>query len=978
MRRVTTAFRLILLRVLPQGSGLRRLIASSYHGFAEGRLEFRDQLSDRPIYRNSVGLRGYGAWRRQEDRRRRATAAAIPPEEFSLFSTSFAVIIEHAVGSQAGVARSRRSVELQTEAVASIHPVPDGAPLAELAAALTEDFVLVIKAGSVLAPTALAEVAKMHRIDPQLQVIVFDSDRRGFLGRRHSPLFRPAWSPETLLGYNYIGRAFAIRRQAVANVTATTASDTGIWRLLLEPWKESDLGRLSHVLLSEPSTARHVLGDGDAEMLRGVLAERGETARVDVVDGRVARVRFTPSEWPSVSIVIPTRHSRVNLDRLLPSLAATDYDRFDVLVMDNGGETAENVAWYRDNSHGLDLSVTWWTEQPFNYSRVNNVGVRATHGEVVVMLNDDTQVVDSGWLKEMVGHVVREGVGTVGAQLIQGDGFIQHGGVVLGPGGFADNLFAGMRPHSSSLLGDTDWYRNSLAVTGACVAVTREIFESVDGLDERFILCGSDVVLGLDQVIKGRRNVVIPFDIVRHFESLTRGTAVPAEDFYASYFRYHPWLQNGDPYASPNVSRLAAIPRFHNELDPRPVRLSLERVGRRFAKLSQSSSISEEAKGLMHKGSISSRDVEAVHALHTQTAGPLEIRTVNWFVPDIDMPFFGGLNTAFRIADKLAREHGVVNRFVMLAERNEAYVAGAIAAAFPGLAGSPIHFYDGDDAQIATIPPADIAIATLWLTAPHVAKSPGVKRKFYLMQDYEPGFYPASTMYAMAEESYRLGLYGICNTESMHAIYTGMYGGKATFFTPAVDRSIFHAEGRPEKSADDPVTIFAYARDHFRNCWELVYAALTEIKRRHGDKVRIVAAGARYLPPSSDFIDMGLLDYRATGALYRQADIGVTMQISRHPSYLPLELMASGVAMVAPDSEWFSWLFSPGENSLSTRRSFDDLVDNLDRLVRDADLRRTIALGGLNTIDAGHADWDAALDDVFSYMTDPDAVQRAE
>lgn len=138
-----------------------------------------------------------------------------------------------------------------------------------------------------------------------------------------------------------------------------------------------------------------------------------------------------------------------------------------------------------------------------------------------------------------------------------------------------------------------------------------------------------------------------------------------------------------------------------------------------------------------------------------------------------------------------------------------------------------------------------------------------------------------------------------------------------------------------------------------------------------GDGVRIVAAGARYLPESVDFIDMGLLDYRATGNLYRETDIGLTMQISRHPSYLPLELMASGVPMVAPDSRWFDWLFQDGENSLLTMRTLDDLVAKLDRMITDVEFRKTLATGAAATIDEHHSSWDRALAHIYDYMCNP-------
>lgn len=956
-------------RVLPLDSKPRRIIAGTNQGLRAGSAEFRDVVEQPGLPAGATpGLASYDAWRRQQRK-------LSHPESELRSTTSFAIVIEVPEGTPATlVAKTRRSIAEQLSVSASVHEVATGTPFEQLFGAVTADFLLFLQAGSTLAPHAIADIAKAHREDPALGMIAFDSDLESALGRVHDPLFRASWSPEMMLGTNYLGRAFAIKLSLARKVRGAALGDTGVWQLLLDAGLDSrTVGSVNRVLLTEKTRSVPHATSTDARMVREALAQRGETAETSVQNG-IVRVRFTPEVWPTVSVVIPTRHSRANLARLLPTLAGTDYPHFDVAIIDNGGESDERNAWYAENANGLDLSVQWWTESPFNYSRVNNVAARSTAGEIVLMLNDDTAVVDAGWMKEMVGLLLRDGVGTVGVQHLNGDGAVQHGGVMVGPGGFADNLFTGMAPNSDTIIGSTDWYRNTLAVTGACVAIRRSDFEEVGGLDERFILCGSDVVLGLDQVIRGRRNAVVPFDVVRHYESVTRGTAVPAEDFYASYWRYNPWLQNGDPYVSPNVSQLSAVPRFKSNRDPNPIKLSLAAIGRPFTKVKQGSSISEEATGLVHQASISPAGVRAVHEQHASVDGFAGVKTVNWFVPDLDMPFFGGVNTAFRLADKLAREQGVVNRFVMLAAPNHEFFRSALAAAFPGLGSSEILFYNGTDESIAALPEADAAVATLWLTAVHVAKAQGVRRKFYLMQDYEPGFYPASTMYAMAEESYKLGLYAICNTQSMHKIYTEMYGGKATYFTPAVDRAVFHPEGRRVKGDDEPVTIFAYARDHFRNCWELVYAALSEIKRIHGDDVRIVAAGARYLPGSADFIDMGLLDFRATGALYRETDIGLTMQISRHPSYLPLELMGSGVPMVAPDSDWFTWLFEPEQNSLVSMRTLEGLVEQLDTLVRDKQLRMKLQAGAIETIDSRHGDWDAALSHVYAYMCDPEGA----
>ncbi|MCR8670425.1 glycosyltransferase [Agrococcus sp. HG114] len=876
-----------------------------------------------------------------------------------------AVVVEvpHGERLDAGTARSVRGQKRsspQLIEVASGTRIED-VPLPE------RGFALFLRNGDRLDPSALAVLAREHAIDPSRRLITFDRDHLAG-GKREQPVFLPEHAPEMLLGANHVDRAFAVDTAHVG--TGWTVDDSGVWRFLLaRDFQSWEWMRVPFVLLSVARDARRPSAE-DAAMVAAVLAARGERATAEV-HGSVVRVRFEPAAWPKVSIVIPTRHNRANLERLMPTLARTDYPEFDVTIFDNGDETPEHRAFYEAWGESLALRVEWYATDSFNYSKVMNRAVASTDGELVLTLNDDTEAVDAGWLREMVGHLLREGIGTVGVQHRFADGRIQHGGVTLGPNGFADNTFTGMRPGEATMLGSTDLYRDSLAVTGACTLIRREHWDEVGGMDENFILTGSDVVLGLDQHLRERRNVVLPFDLVRHHESVTRGTsAIPESDFFASYWRYHSWLSGEDPFWSPNLSRASAVPRLRPHDEASPIRYTFQALGRPWGEVKQTMGISDEAKSLLDTASVSREQVDAVRALHEAEAGRLEIRSINWFIPDIDMPYFGGLNTCFRLAAKLHRDHGVHNRFIVFGSPMKHWVSTAVAAAFPELREADVHYYQGLDEQLDAIPEADAGVATLWLTAMHLAKASGMRRKFYLVQDYEPGFYPASSMFAMTEESYRLGLYGLCNTRSMHEIYRDLYDGESTWFAPAVDRSIFHAEGRREKGADEPVTIFAYARDHFRNCWELAYEALRRIKRIHGDGVRIIAAGARYLPPTADFVDMGLMDYRATGAMYRETDIGLTLQISRHPSYLPLEIMASGATMVAPDSKFFKWLFTE-DNSSEAMRTVDDIVAQLDGLVRDAALRRRKQQAALATIDTGHGSWDAALSGIYDYMCDP-------
>jgi GT2 family glycosyltransferase/glycosyltransferase involved in cell wall biosynthesis len=686
-------------------------------------------------------------------------------------------------------------------------------------------------------------------------------------------------------------------------------------------------------------------------------------------------VRWALPDPPSVTVIIPTRHNQQMLSTCLPSLAATDYPAFDVRIVDNGGRTPEHEAWYAANDHGLDLDVTWWDEE-FNYSRVNNVAAAGASGDVLVFLNDDTELRDPAWLRELVGWSIQPGIGLVGLQLIDPEGRIQHGGVVVGVNGFADHLFLGLEPHSATLLGSTDWYRNTLSVTAACVAVRRELFEQVGGFDERFVLCGSDVVLGFDTRFAGYRNVCSPVTEVRHLESATRGRTVPVGDFHASYWRYQKYLRGGDPYFSPSLSTRTGAPLFRDADDRGPMPQVGEVLGRNFTVFRQKA---DEAESVWLSDICRADDavVDAVDALHAGTSGWADVETMNWFFPDIDSPFYGGINTALRLAEHLQAHHGVRHRFVMMADPNEVFFRSALAAAFPSLADVPMTFIGGPtDPELSRVPYADVSIATLWVTAYSVARFPHTRRKFYLIQDFEPQFYPAGTNYALAEEGYRLGLYGLCNTERLLDIYERDYRGVGGSFMPAVDDSVFHARGRRPLRHDGPATVFVYARPgHWRNCWELASLALGELKERLGDEVRIVTAGSWARPDDlgRGIEHLGLLDYRDTGELYRRCDLGVALTVSAHPSYLPLELMACGVPVVAFDNPAGDWILHHEVNSLRCRRTVDGLAEAMSRLVVDQDLRVRLGAAAETTIAERFARWDDAFAGVYGVLADPHA-----
>jgi GT2 family glycosyltransferase len=548
-----------------------------------------------------------------------------------------AVVVD-ARGARAGsVLATRSSLESQWVSGGRIHVAATAEELSEAVDALAEEEasipLAVVKAGDTFRPDFAARVLDAFWEQPGLRMVHWDEAA----GDHGEGLWvRPSWSPDLLLSANAWGRAFAVRARDWTGFRPESG-DAAWWEVLLQSALDpADVRRLARVAMVG---TRHEPSPGLGSALVGAeLARRGWPARAESM-GNAVWLDWDREPLPSVSIVIPTRHNTPLLDRLLPTLVDTDYADFEVVVIDNSGETKAKANWYARWKDRLDLKVLWW-EHPFNYSAVNNHAASHSRGEVLVFLNDDTEATSPDWLRQLVGWASRPGIGTVGAQLIDGDGLIQHGGVVVGMDGSAGHLFAGGAPHSNTLLGHTDWTRNVLASTAACVALRREVFDACGGFDERFVLCGSDVNLGLQAHVRGHRNVVLPSVGMRHMESATLGPGggVP-EDQFASWWHYQRWITGGDPFFSPSLSLRSHWPEPKPPAERPAHHVMLESMGRP-AEVFRQSALEETATDLALAYPVGNAVVEAVRKGHAAVSGFREVKTVNWVLPPFDNPFY--------------------------------------------------------------------------------------------------------------------------------------------------------------------------------------------------------------------------------------------------------------------------------------------------------------------------------------------------
>ena len=347
-------------------------------------------------------------------------------------------------------------------------------------------------------------------------------------------------------------------------------------------------------------------------------------------------------------------------------------------------------------------------------------------------------------------------------------------------------------------------------------------------------------------------------------------------------------------------------------------------------------------------------------------------RTCNWYIPSFTNPFYGGVMTILRIAAYLQDIGRIRQRFLVCGPVDGAQIAELIAKPFPVLREAEVIVLNSRRA-IAEIPRADYSFATLWTTAYIVLKVRNTAHKFYLIQDFEPLFYPAGSTYAQAELTYRFGFYGIANTQEIKRIYESQYGGRAHTLVPQVDPAVFFPRRQPLPNS--PKRIFWYARPGTpRNGFELAAGAFSRLKQKFGSAVDIVCAGADWDPKpyglESIVTNLGLLSYEQTGDLYRSCHIGLTMMMTKHPSYLPLELMACGCLVVANDNPANAWLLMSGTNSLLAPPTVSAIAETLGRAVEDYDNLLSLRENARQDVLA-RSSWETELAGVLAFLNHP-------
>ncbi|WP_198316179.1 glycosyltransferase family 2 protein [Cystobacter fuscus] len=421
--------------------------------------------------------------------------------------------------------------------------------------------VAFLDAADRLAPHALTELALSMRDNPTTQLFYTDEDRLDDMGQRHRPFFKPGWSCDMHRESNYASRLLVARRELCEELDGVRDGVEGAELLdfiLRAAEKQVPITHVSEVLYHrrERPRAFQVVSAGAHAALSQHLSRCGEDAEVWTTPGDMLRVRHRVQGTPRVSVIVPFKDKPELLAQLWNSFRekTARWDNWQLILVSNNSANPRTFQFLDTLEDPRILKLTW--NHPFNYSAINNFAARHADGELLLFLNNDIEMVDEGWMEELIAQAQRPDVGLVGPLLLFPNGLVQHAGVVLGPSGFAAHPFWRYRPDEQwTAFGRIDHTRDYLAVTSACVMVRREVFEAVGGYDERFRVSGSDVELGLRIIKRGLRCVYTPHTRLIHHESATRRLdAIPDRDAWLSYAAFRPWARQGDPFYNPHLT----------------------------------------------------------------------------------------------------------------------------------------------------------------------------------------------------------------------------------------------------------------------------------------------------------------------------------------------------------------------------------------------------------------------------------------
>lgn len=442
----------------------------------------------------------------------------------------------------------------------------------------TGDYIVLGDHDDLFTVDALFECAKALN-EEKVQVIYTDEDKTDESGKTYfAPNFKPDFNIDLLRCNNYICHMFVAEKALVDKVGLFRPEYNGaqdydfIFRCVEQAKGIRHIARVLYhwrahtVSTAEIPESKIYAFEAGKRAIAAHLEREGLDGVVEDGDNLgFYRVSYPVKGQPLVSIVIPNKDHIDDLKKCMQAIdTRSTYRNYEYIIVENNSEKQETFAYYKELEHKENVTVLYWPEE-FNYSSINNFGVAHAKGEYILLLNNDTEMINDDCLEQMLGYCQREDVGIVGARLYYDDNTIQHAGVIVGFGGIAGHAFVTLHEDEGLYQSRTKVACDYSAVTAACMMVKKSVFDAVGGLEPKFRVAFNDVDFCMKVRQTGKLVVYVPQAMLYHYESKSRGLEDTPEkqarfsgEMELFLKRWPEILANGDPYYNVNLALDAA------------------------------------------------------------------------------------------------------------------------------------------------------------------------------------------------------------------------------------------------------------------------------------------------------------------------------------------------------------------------------------------------------------------------------------
>jgi glycosyltransferase involved in cell wall biosynthesis len=442
-------------------------------------------------------------------------------------------------------------------------------------AQVTGEWVALLDHDDLLAEQALFWVADAINKNQDACLIYSDEDKIDASGKRFDPYFKCDWNIDLFYSHNMITHLGIYRTRLLKEIGGFRkglegAQDYDLALRCVERIEPKQIHHIPRVLYHWRAHGKSTAQDANAKpyaMLAGekALNEHFQRQRINARAELINygyRVRYAlPDKLPLVSLIIPARNGLQLIQNCVESiLKKTTYPNYEILIVDNGSDDPATRRYFKQLQSDPKIRVVR-DNRPFNFSALNNAAAKLARGEVLGLLNNDLEVISPEWLSEMVGIALQPKTGAVGARLWYSNKSLQHGGIILGIGGWAGHAHKGFHKGHPGYVGRMSLISGFSAVTGACLIVRRQLYEQLGGLNESHLQTAcNDVDFCLRLREAGYRNIWTPYAELYHYESATRGYENTPEkqkrfEKEVAYMKQH-WgdILQRDPAYSPNLT----------------------------------------------------------------------------------------------------------------------------------------------------------------------------------------------------------------------------------------------------------------------------------------------------------------------------------------------------------------------------------------------------------------------------------------